>query len=303
MDWRCKGIVQSSLSCVPILGEELNYFLQRYVSRKIPTSNSAFMASLGRASKHLSAIQRHSTRSIDSAIFFEFGAGWEMTVPLAFYSFGVNRQIVIDKRKLMKTELVRDTVKKFEEATSSEIRRKPAMIPNGRDARAVLEDCYGITYRAPCDAAQTGLEPSTIDYITSTSTMEHIPIDTLRAILVECRRILRQGGLMSAIIDYDDHYSYFDAKISRYNFLKYSEPFWMMFNSELHFQNRLRHPDYTDLFRAAGFEIVEEQLKPAEEVELRAIAQLPLATRFRSYNIQDLAVHSAIIVARKTTKN
>lgn len=222
-----------------------------------------------------------------------------MAIPLAFYSFGVNRQVVVDKRKLVRSELVSDTVKKIEQASCSEIRRKPAMIPSGRDMSEVLEKNYGITYRAPCDAAHTGLAPGSVDYITSTSTMEHIPFDSLKAILAECRRILCDGGLLSSIIDYDDHYSYFDSKISRYNFLKYSEPFWMIFNSKLHFQNRLRHSDYTDLFRAAGFEIVEEQLKAAQEAELRAIAQLPLARRFRSYNIHDLAVHSAIIVARK----
>ena len=217
--------------------------------------------------------------------------------------FGVNRQIVVDKRKLVRTELVSEAVKKFEQATCSEIWRKPVMIPNARDAREVLEKYYGITYRAPCDATHTGLAPgSVVLYYLNLDDEKHIPFDSLKAILVECRRILCEGGLLSTIIDYDDHYSYFDSKISRYNFLKYSEPVWMMFNSKLHFQNRLRHSDYTDLFRAAGFEIVEEQMKAAQEAELRAIAQLPLAARFRSYNIHDLAVHSAIIVARKSVE-
>ena len=73
-----------------------------------------------------------------------------------------------------------------------------------------------------------------MDCITSTYTLEHIPADDIRRILVECNRILKPGGLILSLIDYQDHYSWLDLRISRYNFLRYSERQWRWFNSSLH---------------------------------------------------------------------
>ena len=74
---------------------------------------------------------------------------------------------------------------------------------------------------------------------------------------------------MSCVIDYLDHYSYFDKKISAYNYLQYSDATWALFNPALHYQNRLRHRDYLDLFYAAGFEVVEEERYGGTEREFR----------------------------------
>src|SRR5262249_3632127 len=134
-------------------------------------------------------------------------------------------------------------------------------IPNeyiGRksDFLVLLKEHYGIDYWAPCDARRTQLEAGSIDWITSTNTLEHIPLQDIHAILQECRRLLRDDGLMSCLIDYEDHYSYFDHSISGYNFLQYSDEAWAFFNPALYYQNRLRHRDYLDLFQSAGFEVV-----------------------------------------------
>jgi hypothetical protein len=96
------------------------------------------------------------------------------------------------------------------------------------------------------------------------------------------------------------YYSYFDKGISSYNFLQYSDKSWRFFSPMLHYQNRLRHIDYLNLFREMGFEILEERLKKGTEADLKAIEQLPLAKRFRKYSLCELAVHNAFIVVRKS---
>src|SRR5205823_13839725 len=96
----------------------------------------------------------------------------------------------------------------------------------GRSFITELEEIYGIDYRAPCDAKKTGLPSLSVDYITSTSTLEHIPPEAIRLILRECYRVLRDRGVISLLIDYNDHYTYSDHKISVYNFLRYSDWVW-----------------------------------------------------------------------------
>jgi SAM-dependent methyltransferase len=163
---------------------------------------------------------------------------------------------------------------------------------------AELESRFGITYLAPCDARATRLPAESVDFVSSTDTDEHIPEEDLLAIFSECRRLLRVDGALSCRIDMQDHYSYFDGSLSRYNFLRFSDRAWSAVNSPLHFQNRLRYPDYVRLVREAGFEIVAERLSRPTADDLAVLRELDLAPRFRGYALEELGVKTLGLVAR-----
>ena len=243
MDWRVKALLQQLLSRVP-QGERLNHLLQRHVTRSLPTGDAACLIIVAQAREHVRTIARHSPRAVGDAVFYEFGAGWDLMIPLAYYGLGVTRQILVDLRPLLRPDLVNATVAQFARlAPGLGLTRVPAQ-PVPQDvpaARALLKECYGIEYRAPADARDTGFPAGMVDCITCTNTLEHIPRDDIAGILAECRRILAEDGVMSFRIDYQDHFSYFDSRISVYNFLRYSERAWAWYNPALHYQNRLRH--------------------------------------------------------------
>lgn len=300
MDWRVKALLQASFSVAP-RGEQLNYFMQRYVTKSLPVSEHAFIAKVSCAKRHIEAIHRHVDRPLGQTLFYEFGAGWDIATALGFYGFGVERQILVDIRALVKVALVNDMIAKYRRMSDKlGIVRPP---PSGLDCErsllpAVLQK-LGIDYRAPCDPGQTGLPDQSVDCITSTSTLEHIPEKGIRKIARECHRILRADGIMSMLIDYDDHYSYFDQNISPYNYLQYSDRVWRLFNPSLQYQNRLRHRDYVELFQAEGFDVSEDQHSIPTEADLDALSHIPLSNRFRIYCAGDLAVHSGLLVLRK----
>src|SRR5207245_10558273 len=100
---------------------------------------------------------------------------------------------------------------------------------------------------------------------------------------------------MSCRIDYTDHYSHFDKSISPYNFLQYSDKAWALFNPPLHYQNRLRHRDYLDLLRAAGFAVVEEQCREGTEADLQTRERGPLEQRLGAYSLSERAIGTAVI--------
>jgi SAM-dependent methyltransferase len=302
MNWKYKALLQLAFSNIPH-GEHFAYFFQRYVTRSLPATAASFRSSVSYARRHIDVIQQYYHRPLGKATFYEFGAGWDIRGPLAFYAFGVERQILVDIRKLLRIWLVNDSIEKYQRvALNLVLPRKPARYIDSRRSSfvAFLKEYYGIDYRAPCDARHTGIEAGSIDCITSTSTLEHIPLQDIRAILRECHRLLQNDGVMSSLINYGDHYSYFDKGISRYNFLQYSDKAWRFFSPRLHYQNRLRHTDYLNLFRGIGFEIVEENLKEGTDADLKTVEQIPLAKRFRKYSIPELAVRSAYIVVRKS---
>ena len=303
MRWLAKAALQRALGLLPQEGERLNYVLQRRVLHSLPARDATLRRKFTRAVRHLEAYSEHGPGvPAGEATFFEFGAGWDLAIPLAYALLGVGSQVVIDIRPSARLELVSDTIAAFER-----LRPELETVAEGRPLRelggpvssfAELERRFGIRYLAPCDARGTGLPEASVEFVSSTDTCEHIPAADLAAIFAECRRLLRPGGAFSCRIDLQDHYAYFDPSLSRYNFLRFPDRTWALVNSPLHFQNRLRAPDYLRLVRDAGLELVVENPSGPSEQGRAELQRLPLAPRFRGYSLDDVGVTILSFVAR-----
>lgn len=292
--WVAKALLQKGLSGLP-QPERANYLLQRHVTHSLPVSEQGFRRRFRRAVRHLEAYEEHGPgRPASEAHFYEFGAGWDLAGPLAFWSLGVGRQIVVDLRPNVRLPLVDGSLERLRAigaATGREL-RDPG--PASVDSPADLEHRFGIRYLAPCDARATGLRAGSVDFVSSTSTLEHVPADELVPLLAECRRLLQPDGAISCRIDLSDHFSHFDSTLGPYNFLRYGERTWGLLNSGLLYQNRLRRPDYLRAFAEAGLMVVAERVWRPQEPRLPD----DLAPRFRAYGADDLAVQKLRLVAR-----
>jgi SAM-dependent methyltransferase len=302
VNWQVKAYVQSALSRLP-LGDKMNFVLARYVTKTQPVSTEVFKRNAAFAREHLDSFHKFGISPIEDARFYEFGGGWDLTIPLTFYSLGVNHQTVVDLRRLVKAALVRESARRLSVGSQQfELSRNPDGLANS-STRAQLVDMlrthYGINYRAPFDAQRSGIESGTIDYISATSVLQHIPVEALRGILRECYRILRPGGLIRVLNDYKDNYSYVDQSISVYNFLKFSDEEWKRFNPTLHYQNRLRHVDHMRLFIDAGLDLIENDATRSRSASDEMLGQITLAKKFRHYSLDDLLPVRGVILARK----
>ncbi len=303
MRWLAKAGLQRGLGLLP-QGERLNYVFQRRVLRSLPAGDAALRRKFARAVQHLGVYREHGPGvPAEEACFYEFGAGWDLAIPLAYALLGVGRQVLVDIRSSARLELVNDSLASFERLRPElEAEAGRALRPLGEPLRSLgeLEPRFGIRYLAPCDARDTGLPESSIELASSTDTCEHIPEADLAAIFRETRRLLRPGGAFSCRIDLQDHYAYFDRSLSRYNFLRFSDRAWSLVNSPLHFQNRLRSPDYLRLVREAGLELVVERPSGPSDEGLAELRSLPLADRFRGYPPEELGVTVLSFVARRS---
>jgi SAM-dependent methyltransferase len=302
MRWMLKALTQQALSRNP-RGERLNYMLQRRVLGSLPASDEAFRRKVSRAFQHFEAFaELGPRRPVGEAVFYEFGAGWDLAVQLAYWALGVERQTVVDIRPILRIELVNDTIAKFERLHGmlEEEAGRDLRTPGAANLRGLedLRERFGIVYLAPRDARNTGLPAGSLDFVSSTDTAEHVPEDDLLRILAECRRLLTPDGLLSYRADLEDHYSRVGGGVSRYNFLRYSDRMWSIFNPSLHHQSRLRYPDYVRVTRAAGFEIVREQVSRPSDRDLALLRELTVAGRFRAYSPEDLGVRGVTIVGR-----
>ena len=302
MRWLAKAGLQRGLGLLP-QGERLNYLFQRRVLRSLPAGDAALRRKFARALQHLGVYREHGPGvPAGEACFYEFGAGWDLAIPLAYAMLDAGRQVLVDIRPSARLELVNDSLASFERLRPElEAEAGEALRPLGEPLRSLgeLESRFGIRYLAPCDARDTGLPEGSIDLASSTDTCEHIPEADLAAIFRETRRLLRPGGAFSCRIDLQDHYAYFDRTLSRYNFLRFSDRAWSLVNSPLHFQNRLRAPDYLLLVNEAGLDLVVERPSGPSEEGLAELRSLPLADRFRGYAPEELGVTVLSFVARR----
>jgi SAM-dependent methyltransferase len=213
----------------------------------------------------------------------------------------VGHQVLVDIRPSVRLELVNHSLRTFErlwDELEGEAGRELRPLGGPVGSKAELETRFGIDYRAPRDARATGLPAESIDFVSSTDTCEHIPEPDLVRIFAECRRLLRPDGAFSCRVDLQDHYSYFDPSLSRYHFLRFSDRAWRLVNSPLHYQNRLRAPDYLRVVSAAGLEVVSETPSSPKDGAAE-LASLPIAARFRRYSLDEIAVATLSFVARK----
>ena len=164
----------------------------------------------------------------------------------------------------------------------------------------ILDLCR-VDYIAPGDAADTRFPEQSIDFHTSYTVFEHIPLEVLEGILIEGNRIIKNNGLFVHRIDYSDHFSHSDQSISAINFLQYSDYKWnQLAGNRYMYMNRLRHDDFISLFESVGHHIIEAQPnKDNRSQELLRNGCLQLHERFKSKSEDVLAITGAWIISSK----
>jgi Methyltransferase domain len=296
MDWKLKALAFQIFDKAP-MGNVTHYFMQRYITKRLPRKLDPINQSSLNFQTHIKTFKKQ-LGSISKSIYFEFGAGWDLYSNLIMYCYGIQHQIVVDVKPLVKPYLVNLVIEKLKKELPEGAIRKPDRLLDRQNFLEALKKFYGIDYRGNSDARCLALPDGSIDLIATTNTLEHIPYETLKSILKECYRLCHQDSVVSMKIDYSDHYSHSDKSLSPYNFLTFSDRAWSKFNSAIHYQNRLRHSDYKKLFLEVGFQIVSEQTKKTENAE-ENLSKLTLDSRFQNYAPDDLCKTSGYFVLKK----
>ncbi len=290
MDWKLKAAIYRLFDGIPF-GHEAYSFSQRNLTKSLPRSFAGFDRYLAQFYKHMAAFERNGGK-VQGATYFEFGVGWDLFYPLCFALAGTSKQFLFDLNRYAKPEYINHVLRGFENHRSDHFLKHFPGIESIGGLKGL-----GIDYRAPADASATGLPSNSIDLASTTSVLEHVPVSSIRNILIEMKRICKEGSLASMLVDYEDHYAQRLVGIGVYNFLQYSDAQWTKFNPGIHFQNRLRHSDYVSLFKDADFEIVEMSGDVPDDWEAQ-LARISLAPEFQAYDKADLKITRGHFVLR-----
>ena len=308
--WAIRAAAAQVLSRLPG-GEDVRYLVQRYVTRTLPFVDEELVGRFLIGCEHLAAIAKHNpTLKLKDAHFFEFGAGWNVGMGLFLTAAGIGRQTLVDLNRFVRPELVHHSLLRLREIAQN----PPDGIPTGlldanrlprsfevapHEIDGALRE-MGIDYRAPSDARRTGLPTGSVDCVTSSLTLEHIPLPDIQSIFKELYRILKPGGLFVSKVDMTDHYSHSDKSIDTYHYLRFSERTWNMLNADMLYQNRLRASAFVDAATAVGFEMIEIDRRYPKGAAPDTISLPQVHPSYTGYkNRDDLLAHKLYFVARK----
>lgn len=295
MRWVLKAAAKKALSWAPA-GRAIDFLIQSKITKTLPVSDETILSSVRFAAMHIDQIRKHGSTPIQRAKFLEFGIGWDLVGPLAFYVMGVRDQTLCDISHNLRLSLINHSLATFyrladriTKITGTEAIGLPRSISRESEITTL-----GMRYVVG-DLTKLFPAPAQFDYITSISVLEHVPAADLPRVVTRCHGLLKPAGLVSFVIDMRDHYVDFDESISAHNFLRYSDRVWnLFFNSTLHHQNRLRFTDYLQLLKEADFEILNYSLW---EAPLNGTKVHP---SFREkYNDTSLAVTTLCVTASR----
>jgi len=310
MHWRLKGGIQKVLGVVPY-GERLHYRLQRAGG-----GLANFERELGMKIEDWTIMAENLRKvgvPVTGTSFMEMGSGWFPTFPFSLYLGGARSIDTLDLNRHMRPDLTLMCAKGLERAV------EPIAAATGQEAAAVHERQRGIVaalergvavdeatrgavrYRAPADAAATGLPAGSVDVVFSNSVLEHVPPGVIEKCFEEAMRVLRPGGIVFHSVNCGDHYAYVDRNIGQLHYLRYSDEAWGKWNNAFLYQNRLRAVDFLDMARAAGF-VIELDTSVVRPNRLAELDRIDVDPRFARYTREQLAITSIDFVGRKPSK-
>ena len=310
MHWKQKANIQNALSLLPTSASyAIYYWVQRHFGN-LKTINPT-----GRISAAIDTWTQMQEQGINPTgkVFMEIGTGRTPLVPMAYWLMGAEKTISIDLNPYLKAELIEESIqyiyKNKEDILSlfgplidqTRLNKLLSLNEPKKFSLSVFLDLCQIDYIAPGDASNTNLPEQSIDFHTSFTVLEHIPLGVLIEIFKEGNRIIKNNGLFVHRVDYSDHFSHSDKNISAINFLQYSEDEWNKFaDNSYMYMNRLRHDDFIELLESVKHTTLNAQTySDKRSQELLVNDEFLLNERFRSKPEEVLAITGAWITSRK----
>ena len=304
--WVLKTLLQKGIGCLPH-SHAVNAWLQKRITKGFFADESTFQKKLECCRKHLDYFSHLGNSEIRSASFLELGTGSWPIVPIGMHICGISTIQTYDIVPFLNKETLACTLRHFRNYIDSG--KIKDFLPNIQTERlqlfrSILESDFNdpIKFLSELnidvrigDASQTTLKHQSIDFIFSTVVLEHIPQQTVGALLSEFHRISKPTAVMSHLIGLKDQYSDFDKSITPFNFLKYTERQWRFLNNPIIPLSRLRISDYRQLIKDNNFKLIDEESDLGSLEELKSIR---LAPEFRNYKDEDLLPLFAWLVSK-----
>ena len=164
--------------------------------------------------------------------------------------------------------------------------RSMGLSPPQITANSTVEDTLQIcnaNYMTSGLVSLKAIPDNSIDIIFSQAVLEHVRKQDFFQLLLECRRILKPGGICSHQVDLKDHLG------GSLNHLRFHESIWEspLFAKSGFYTNRIRYDQMVELFKKAGFNV--------DVSRVLRWASIPIDTRHLSQKFQSLSDKNLLV--------
>ncbi|WP_452220779.1 hypothetical protein [Lacinutrix salivirga] len=143
--------------------------------------------------------------------------------------------------------------------------------------------------------------PKEASLVYSRFVLEHVQPNDILEMHKKFYNDLSKDTYILHLISPSDHRAYSDKSLSYYDFLKYSEKEWNKIQTKFDYHNRLRLPQYLNIFDEAGFEVVyldHDTVNPKSD-KYKKFKALDLHKDYTIFKEEDLLAGSINVLLRR----
>lgn len=290
MNHKTKSLIFKTLNVLPnSLGYGIYHQLQKFLNRnsvnfKIKTNDRSF--------KEAMLILEKEGIDLEDKTVLELGSGWAPIIPYFFTHFAdVARVATYDINEHYDSKTIAKLNAYYKSNYQIDIASE-----NGKYALP-----SNVTYYPKTNLADENTKLNEhIDLVFSRFVLEHIPPEDLLKIHQSFAKILPKSAYILHMISPSDHRAYNDKSLSYYDFLKYSPKEWKQHHTKFDYHNRLRLPNYLEIFEKAGYEVVSLDYDTCDKnsEKYRKFKELTLHKDFQEYTEEELLAGSINILLK-----
>lgn len=275
--------------CLDVLPEQLGFYLYHKLQQLFAKDMIDYKIESTR--KSLETIIRILDKNgfeLKNKHIIELGSGWLPILPyLLKYNSNAKRVDTYDINKHYKlSEIVKLNVL---------FSKKYGIPPNTFDGVFQLpKDIRYFPYTDICNG-----DFINADLAVSRFVLEHVSPESIIKIHETFREKLKSGSYIVHLISPSDHRAYSDSSLSLYDFLKYSNEEWDSIQTKFDYHNRIRLPQYLQLFEK-NFEIVSLEFDSCKEgsEQHRKFKKFEINELYENYSDEELTAGSIAILLK-----
>lgn len=288
MNHKVKTILFKSLSLLPNkVGDYCYHKIQSFFDKSTLEDR---LKSVDSTYNRLSKVLNGLNIDLKYKIIFEFGSGWFPAMPYFFkFKFEVKKVYTVDINEHLKKESVLELNDIFSKRYSVEILVNP-------DNKYKLPS--GIEYFPKYNIVKKDFPE--VQVVFSRYVLSHMNENDVDALHKKMKTELKKDSYVIHFISPSDLRQHGDRSLSSHDFLKYSKEEWNKVHSRYDYHNRLRLPQFLEIFKKYNYEIIHLEYDNLNKgaVAYDLFKKVSLHEDYQKYSDEELTAGNILVVLK-----
>ena len=273
-----------------ILPSRIGYAIYHAVQERMTDSFTAKLDANARTYKRMQEILKVVNFDVLNKSILEIGSGWMPLIPYLF-------KVEDNSNKVYTYDINDHYQNKYIDELNAHYRSSGKL--NFDVAKEGLHLPSFIEYHPNSNVITADL-PNSVDLIFSRFVLEHVTPEDLKEMHKRFTKHYGSEVLILHMISPSDHRAFSDSSLSHYDFLRYSQKEWNRIQTKFDYHNRLRLPQYIEIFTEAGMEIIhlEHDFAEPDTKKHNLFKQVPIHDDFKKFTEVELTAGSINILLR-----